>query len=87
MITFLVISLIILAIITIAVLTLGIGSAAILVVFGDIIVALGLIYYVSRRITKHLKKWGCPARGVLFNSRNIQTLLWEMKFFIIFGGN
>lgn len=56
MITFLVISLIILAIITIAVLTLGIGGAAILIIFGDIIVALGLIYYVSRRITKHLKK-------------------------------
>ena len=56
MITFLVISLIILAIITIATLTLGIGSAAILIIFGDIIVALGLIYYVSRRITKHLKK-------------------------------
>ena len=56
MITFLVISLIILAIITIAVLTLGIGGAAILVIFGDIIAALGLIYYVIRRITKRLKK-------------------------------
>ena len=73
MITFLVISLIILAIITIAVLTLGIGGAAILVIFGDIIVALGLIYYVSRRITS--KEMRMPARGVLFNSRNIQTLL------------
>ena len=56
MITFLVISLIILAIITIAVLTLGIGGAAILVIFGDIIVALGLIYYVIRPIIKRLKK-------------------------------
>ena len=56
MITFLILSLIILSIITVAVLTLGIGGAAVLVIFGDIIVALGLIYYVSRRITKHLNK-------------------------------
>lgn len=56
MITFLIISLLILTIVTFAVLTLGIGGAAILVIFGDVIVALGLIYYVSRRITKHLKK-------------------------------
>ena len=56
MITFLVLSIIILAVVTFAVLTLGIGGAAFLVIFGDVIVALGLIYYVSRRITKHLKK-------------------------------
>ena len=56
MITFLILSLIILSIITVAVLTLGIGGAAVLIIFGDIIVALGLIYYVSRRITKHLNK-------------------------------
>ena len=56
MITFLILSLIISSIITVAVLTLGIGGAAVLIIFGDIIVALGLIYYVSRRITKHLNK-------------------------------